>query len=202
MGFHFLLQGIFLNQISNLRLVGLFANCTIREASCKPFMPLSDFSGGPQGKESARKCRTRGFDDPWVRKIRRRRKWQYTPVFSSGKPHGQRSLACYSPWGRKKSDMTKWLNDSQSRQMHYSDFAAMPETREWWTCSCPSVFYMKHIGNIRRFPYSWICQRKPNSLPKQYCGIKFPILGLDIQKIKSNHLSPGEKLWWGKSVVM
>ena len=27
-----------------------------------------------------------------------RRKWQPTSVFLPGKPHGQRSLACYSPW--------------------------------------------------------------------------------------------------------
>ena len=30
-----------------------------------------------------------------------RRKWQLTPVFLPGKSHGQRSLAGYSPWGRK-----------------------------------------------------------------------------------------------------
>ena len=27
-----------------------------------------------------------------------------------GKSHGQRSLVGYSPWGRKESDMTEWLN--------------------------------------------------------------------------------------------
>ena len=32
------------------------------------------------------------------------RKWQPTPVFLSGKPHGQRSLVGYSPPGRKVSD--------------------------------------------------------------------------------------------------
>ena len=32
----------------------------------------------------------------------RTRKWQPTPVFLSGKSHGQRSLAVYSPWGRKR----------------------------------------------------------------------------------------------------
>jgi len=32
-----------------------------------------------------------GFD-PWVGKILCRRKWQPTPVFLSGKSHGQRSL--------------------------------------------------------------------------------------------------------------
>ena len=48
-----------------------------------------------------RQCRRCGFDS-WVKNIPWRRKWQPTPVFSPGKPHGQRSLACYSPWGRKR----------------------------------------------------------------------------------------------------
>ena len=30
-----------------------------------------------------------------------------TPVFLPGKSHGQRSLAGYSPWGRKELDMTE-----------------------------------------------------------------------------------------------
>ena len=33
---------------------------------------------------------------PW------RRKWQPTSVFLPGKPHGQRNLAVYSPWGHKR----------------------------------------------------------------------------------------------------
>ena len=45
--------------------------------------------------------------DPWIRKIPWRRKWQFTPVFLPGKPHGQRNLAGYSPKGCKDSDMTK-----------------------------------------------------------------------------------------------
>ena len=47
-----------------------------------------------------------GFD-PWVRKISWRRAWQLTPVFLPGESHGQRSLAGYSTWGRKESDMTE-----------------------------------------------------------------------------------------------
>ena len=42
--------------------------------------------------------------DPWVRKTPWRRKWQPTPVFLSGKFHGQRSLVAYSPWGHKELD--------------------------------------------------------------------------------------------------
>ena len=48
--------------------------------------------------------------NPWVRKMPWRKKWQPTPVFLPGKFHGQRSLAGYSPQGRKKSDMTEWLS--------------------------------------------------------------------------------------------
>ena len=45
--------------------------------------------------------------DPSVGKIPWTREWQPTPVFSPGKSHGQRSLAGYSAWGHKESDMTE-----------------------------------------------------------------------------------------------
>ena len=51
------------------------------------------------------RCKSRG-SDPWVGKIFWRRKWQPTPVFLPGESHGQRSLAGYSPWGRKELDTT------------------------------------------------------------------------------------------------
>ena len=51
-------------------------------------------------------CRC-GFD-PWLRKISWRRKWQPTPIFLSGKSHGQRSLVGYSPQGCKSRI---WLSD-------------------------------------------------------------------------------------------
>ena len=51
-----------------------------------------------------------GFD-PWVGKIPWRRKWQPTPVFLTGKSHGQRRLAgYYCSCGRKESDTTEWLH--------------------------------------------------------------------------------------------
>ena len=63
-----------------------------------------------RGKEFACECRRRRRCrvDPWVRKILWNRRWQLTPKFFPGKLHGQRSLAGYSPWGRKESDMTEW----------------------------------------------------------------------------------------------
>ena len=67
---------------------------------------LYSFSGFPSGSESKESAcnagdlgSTLGLGRPW------RRKWQPTPVFLSG----QRSLAGYSPWGRKQSDITMRL---------------------------------------------------------------------------------------------
>ena len=64
------------------------------------------------GQESACHCRRhkRCRFDPWVWKIPQRREWQPIPVFLSGKFHGQKGLAGYSPWGCKESDMTEWLS--------------------------------------------------------------------------------------------
>ena len=46
---------------------------------------------------------------PGSGKILWRREWQSIPVFLPGGSHGQRSLAGFSSWGCKESDMTKWL---------------------------------------------------------------------------------------------
>ena len=64
-------------------------------------------------KESACQHRSPRFY-PWLRKIPRRRKWQPTPVFLSGKSHEQRSLLGYSSWGCKESDRTEWLNNNNN----------------------------------------------------------------------------------------
>ena len=60
--------------------------------------------GFTSGKEFGCQCRRhkRCRFDPWVRKIPRRRKWKPTPLFLSGKSHGQRILVGYSPWGLKR----------------------------------------------------------------------------------------------------
>ena len=59
----------------------------------------------------SRRC---GFN-AWVGKIFWERKWQLTPIFPSGKSHGQRRLAGYSPWGCKESNMTGRLLFSPTR---------------------------------------------------------------------------------------
>ena len=57
------------------------------------------------GKNLPANAGDNGFG-PWVGKIPWRRKRQPTPVFLSGKSHGQRSLAGCSPGDHKESDLT------------------------------------------------------------------------------------------------
>ena len=63
------------------------------------------------GKESACQCRRlkRLVIDPWVRKIPWSSKWQLTAVSFPGEFHGQRNLACYTPWGHKEKDLTECI---------------------------------------------------------------------------------------------
>ena len=68
-----------------------------------------------------------GFD-PWVRKIPWRRKWQPTPVFLSGKSHGQRNLVGYSPWGCKESDMT----EHKRRNRNIAAVKSLPALEGYW----------------------------------------------------------------------
>ena len=50
--------------------------------------------------------------DPWVGKIPCRSMRHPTPVFLSAEFHGQRSLAGYSPWCHKESEITEHLSIS------------------------------------------------------------------------------------------
>ena len=101
------------------------------------------------GKESACQCR-RGREcrfDPWVGKIPWGREWQPTSVFLPGKFHGQRSLAGYSPWGHKESDMTEQLSThsvllhweiwSQHQVNSFVCSTVYSVSRKWWAQAIP-----------------------------------------------------------------
>ena len=77
-------------------------------------MWLWGFPVGVSGKESTCRRHKGPWFHPWVGKIPWSRKWQPTPVFLSGKSHGQRSLVGYSPRGHKESDMTERFHFSLS----------------------------------------------------------------------------------------
>ena len=90
-------------------LLRIYPSVIFHSLSCFSFMQciLSGLYNIPElpwwlrGIESSCQFRRCQFN-PCFRKIPCRRKWQPTPVFLSGKPHEQRSLADYSPWDPKR----------------------------------------------------------------------------------------------------
>ena len=74
--------------------------CDLKAMYKREFILLLLLLGGSDGKESAWNVGDLG-KIPW------RRKWQPTPIFLPGEFHGQRSLAGYSPLGRKLLNVTK-----------------------------------------------------------------------------------------------
>ena len=82
--------------------------------------------GSTSGKEPACPCRRhkRHRFDPWLRKIPRRREWQFTPIFLPGESHGQRSLTCYVPGVAKSRTQLKQLSISSGRWNHWQSSSA------------------------------------------------------------------------------
>ena len=74
-----------------------------------------------RSKESACQCRRceRHRFNPWVGKIRWRKKQQPTLALLPGKFHEQRSLVGNSPWGHKEADMTEWLSVGTHTHAHF-----------------------------------------------------------------------------------
>ena len=83
-----------------------------------PFNTLKGFPGGSDGKESAYSAVGPGFD-PW------RKEWLPTPAFLPGEFHGQKSLAGYSPWGRKELDTTERLTLVLSHSQYPNEIGTM-----------------------------------------------------------------------------
>ena len=85
-----------------------FRNCTQKTAVLRETFP--DSSAGKVCLQCRRRGRF-GFD-PWVGMILWGRKWQPAPEFLPVESHGQRSLAGYSPWGRRESDTNEYTSTS------------------------------------------------------------------------------------------
>ena len=73
---------------------------------------VKDFSGGSDGKESARNAGQKGDEGSIPALGRFPGGGNDNPVqyFLPGKSHGQRSLVGYSPWGHKELDTTEQLS--------------------------------------------------------------------------------------------
>ena len=75
-------------------------------------VPLG-FSGGSDCKESACSAGDLGWEDPMEKGMATH------SVFLPGEFHGQRSLASYSPWDCKESDMTEQLTGTYTHISSY-----------------------------------------------------------------------------------
>ena len=70
------------------------------------------FPGGTSGKEPSCQCRSTG-DLGSIPGLVRSLGGGHTPVFLPGECHQQKSLAGYSPWGRKELDTTEQLSTQE-----------------------------------------------------------------------------------------
>ena len=105
-------------------------------------------------------CRRPGFD-PWVGKIPWRRKWQPTPVFLPGEPHGKRNLVGCSPWGRKELNTTERLSTIS--------FDCCWSLRTTWSCLCTPWI----LTDLRR--HVLVCGRiLSRTMPLQFSFLKWP----------------------------
>ena len=121
-------------------------------------MHLLGFPGYSDGKESACNAVHPRFD-PWVGKIPWRREWQPTPVFLPGESHGQKSLAGYSPWGRKESDMAERLTlPFSALELTAGPFSCFTETSPTPYPWCPSGSDSQQIFSncLASYPPTWI----------------------------------------------
>ena len=84
-----------------------------------PQIDLLGFPGGARGEEPICQCRThkRHKFNPQVRKIPQRRAWHPLQYSCLENPHRQRSLAGYSPEGRKESVTAKATEHSTQRSL-------------------------------------------------------------------------------------
>ena len=126
----------------------------------------SGFPWWLSSKEPACQCRRCGLD-PWIRKIPWRRKWQPTPLFLPGKSHGQRSLADYSPWDRKRV-----RHDLVTKQQRATSASKMLTLENH-----PSDL------NVYPFPSPILHKLHPNHQPLKSC--RTPILTLSQASLTS-----------------
>ena len=125
----------------------------------------------PQGAQwerihlPSRRCRF----NPWVGKIHWRRKWQPTPVFLPGKPHGQRSLVGYSPSGHKRVEhltpcsvslvwlfATPWTTAHQDSLPHFPVFSNSRPLSQLsnYLILCHPLLLLSIFPSMRVFPVS------------------------------------------------
>ena len=110
-----------------------------------------------------------------------RRKWQPTPVFLPGEFHGQRSLVCYSLWGRKESDMTEGslnlpMHSCRRRQEHPTPVLLPGKSHGWRSLVGYSPWGLEESDTSEwlHFHFSLSCIGEGNGNPPQSSCLENP----------------------------
>ena len=83
------------------------------------------------------------------------RKWQPTPAFLPGKSHRWRSLAGYSPWGRKELDKTGRL------RFHFNPHISLVSQILWYLEATSLAVYRAAVGVFSRWTEPFIITTCP-----------------------------------------
>ena len=130
--------------MTELRLQPSSSTSKHRSHSASPWFANWGFPGGLVVKNLPANAGDTGDAGKIPGKSLWRRKRQPTPVFLPGNFHGQRSLAGYSPWSPKESDITA-LTHSDRRK--WSDAVTLATSCSWlenhWIFS---QFYWEIVG--------------------------------------------------------
>ena len=120
-------------------------------------------------------CGRPGFNSQ-IRKIPRRKGWQFTPVFLPGESRGQRCLAGYSPWGHKESDTAGQMSTIQCllklKTLILQLQVQWNQVLKRWQLECLSS------------PKHWAAMHRHCPLPGLY--------GRDVTQRLQTHILPGQ----------
>ena len=72
-------------------------------------------------------------------------KWQPAPLFLPGKFHRHRSLAGYSPWGRKELDMNLQLNNNSNAKQNLCQCGFIHKTDKSWSMAAILVTFWEGV---------------------------------------------------------
>ena len=143
---------------------------------------------GLSRKEPTRQWRRCGFD-PWVREIPWRRKWHPTPVLLPGKSQEQRSLAGYSPRGRKESDTTE---RPSRRKIPHLQCISSKSAVSGSKFPSPGDLLLWEKSFILSRSFSWTATGRREAL---WLGLQFHYLTRLSSNMKAGWMWPREKLW-------
>ena len=123
------------------------------------------FPGGTSGKKSTCQCRSykRWRFHPWVGKIPRTGNVHPLQYSYLENPHGQRSLADYSPWGRKELDTTEATEHACSSVQSLSCVRLLPphgpqHARPPCPSPTPGVYSLMPIELVMPFNHLILCR--------------------------------------------